>query len=44
MEAAKDLWQTTLVDSDRSPRGKALLQRSDRGENGADSWRQDSQT
>jgi hypothetical protein len=44
MEAAKDLWQTTLLDSDRSPRGKALLQRSDRGENGTDSWRQDSQT
>jgi hypothetical protein len=44
MEAAKDLWQTTLLDSDRSPERKAFLQPSDHVNHRADSDRQESQT
>jgi hypothetical protein len=36
-EAAKDLWQTTLLDSDQSPVRKALLQPRDGGNYAADS-------
>ena len=43
-EAAKDLWQTTLLDSDQSPVRKALLQPSDGGNHRADSRRRESQT
>jgi hypothetical protein len=44
MEAAKDLWQTTLLDSDQSPERKALPQPSDGGNHRADSRRRESQT
>jgi hypothetical protein len=44
MEAAKDLWQTTLLDSDQSPQRKALLQPSDGGDHRAGSRRRESQT
>jgi hypothetical protein len=43
-EAAKDLWQTTLLDSDQSPERKALPQPSDGGNHRADSRRRESQT
>jgi hypothetical protein len=44
MEAAKNLWQTTLLDSDQSPERKALPQPSDGGNHRADSRRRESQT
>jgi hypothetical protein len=43
-EAAKDLWQTTLLDSDRSSARKPLLQPSDGGNHRPDSERRESQT
>jgi hypothetical protein len=43
-EAAKDLWQTTLLDSDQSPVRKALLQPGDGGNQRADSGQRESQT
>jgi hypothetical protein len=43
-EAAKDLWHTTLLDSDQSPARKALLRPSDGGNHRADSERRESQT
>src|SRR5882724_5108963 len=43
-EAAKDLWQTTLLDSDQSPVRRALLQPSDGGNHRADSGQRESQT
>jgi hypothetical protein len=43
-EAAKDLWQTTLLDSDQSPVREALLQPSEGGNHGADAGQRESQT
>jgi hypothetical protein len=43
-KAAKDLWQTTLLDSDQSPVRKALLQPGDGGNQTADSGQRESQT
>ena len=43
-EAAKDLWQTALLDSDQSPLRKALLQPSEGRKHRADSGQRESQT